>query len=145
MLSGWKGLFAVEKDANAFQTLSHNLLSPSKSIRFDWPGWLPKRRFDLQGLISKFKTQLAGLSGQVDMLVGGPPCQGFSSAGRRAANDPRNALVRDYLKFVEVIRPRVVLIENVCGITVDFADAASPDGKLNYSRWIQDELSADFS
>ncbi|HOG41927.1 MAG TPA: DNA (cytosine-5-)-methyltransferase, partial [Bacteroidales bacterium] len=54
----------------------------------------------------------------VDIIVGGPPCQGFSSANRwqKERDDPRNKLFFEYLRFVEVLRPKVVLIENVQGL-----------------------------
>jgi DNA (cytosine-5)-methyltransferase 1 len=55
---------------------------------------------------------------KIDVIVGGPPCQGFSNANRwqKEASDPRNKLFFEYLKFVEVLRPKVVVIENVRGI-----------------------------
>ena len=61
------------------------------------------------------------ISGNVDVLVGGPPCQEFSMAGRRQHDDPRNQLFGQNLRLVEIIKPKVVLIENVRGFTMDFA------------------------
>jgi DNA (cytosine-5)-methyltransferase 1 len=56
-------------------------------------------------------------SGQVDLLVGGPPCQGFSGYNpRRRKDDPRNSLVEVYLDIVSYLKPRGVLIENVPGM-----------------------------
>ena len=55
---------------------------------------------------------------QIDVLVGGPPCQGFSTVGKRDAADPRNRLWRRYLQLVSEIRPAYVLIENVEGLVV---------------------------
>lgn len=55
--------------------------------------------------------------GELDLVAGGPPCQGFSiNAPIRSSNDPRNHLFRDYLRFVEEFQPRAVLIENVPGL-----------------------------
>jgi DNA (cytosine-5)-methyltransferase 1 len=57
--------------------------------------------------------------GEVDCLIGGPPCQGFSKnvpAAYRFLEDPRNLLFRYFLDFVEVLRPRVVVMENVAEI-----------------------------
>ena len=52
-----------------------------------------------------------------DLVMGGPPCQGFSTANRQSiADDPRNVLYKYFLKFVERTKPRFVLIENVLGI-----------------------------
>lgn len=55
---------------------------------------------------------------EVDIIVGGPPCQGFSSANRnqKEEDDPRNKLFFEFLRFVKVADPKVVLIENVRGI-----------------------------
>jgi len=52
-------------------------------------------------------------SGRADVLVAGPPCQGFSSLGKRDKSDPRNRLSLQVLKWAEVLRPKVVVIENV--------------------------------
>ena len=53
---------------------------------------------------------------ELDLIAGGPPCQGFSLAGLRNPNDRRNQLPYEFLEFVEQLRPRAVLIENVAGI-----------------------------
>jgi DNA (cytosine-5)-methyltransferase 1 len=53
---------------------------------------------------------------RVFVLLGGPPCQGFSSAGARDDHDPRNALVERYLDVVQALRPRWMLFENVEGL-----------------------------
>ncbi|MFC6092020.1 DNA cytosine methyltransferase [Saccharothrix lopnurensis] len=50
---------------------------------------------------------------EVDVVVGGPPCQGFSNLGSRDVNDPRNSLWREYLRFVRRAKPAVFVIENV--------------------------------
>jgi len=55
--------------------------------------------------------------GELDLLVGGPPCQTFSTAGRReTVQDPRGTLLWQFLRFVEVIKPRMFLMENVRGL-----------------------------
>jgi len=55
--------------------------------------------------------------GELDVLVGGPPCQAFSTAGKRmATQDPRGTLLWQYLRFVEYIQPRFFLMENVRGL-----------------------------
>lgn len=53
---------------------------------------------------------------EVDVIVGGPPCKGFSVAGERDPNDERNTLVDSYLDFVQAVQPRVFVMENVPGI-----------------------------
>lgn len=52
-----------------------------------------------------------------DVIIGGPPCQGFSTAGpSKDPNDPRNSLFKNYAKWVEVLKPKVFVMENVTGI-----------------------------
>ena len=51
--------------------------------------------------------------GKLGMLCGGPPCQGFSQAGKSLADDPRNFLYKNFLEAVDALRPRWVLMENV--------------------------------
>jgi DNA (cytosine-5)-methyltransferase 1 len=51
--------------------------------------------------------------GPIDIIIGGPPCQGFSLSGKRKSDDPRNMLFLDYLRFVDVFRPKLALMENV--------------------------------
>ena len=57
-------------------------------------------------------------AGGVDVLIGGPPCQGFSSANRNSwsSSNPNNQLVDTFIDYVEMLRPRVFLMENVQGI-----------------------------
>lgn len=59
-----------------------------------------------------------------DVIVGGPPCQGFSMAGRRDPTDERNSLPWAFLRFVDKLRPKAVLIENVVGINRAFRTAS---------------------
>lgn len=144
MQAGWQGLFAIEKDANAFETLETNFLSPNSKHSFLWPDWLPKRALSVTTALKEYRSQLAALAGTVDMLVGGPPCQGFSNAGRRNPADPRNRLVKAYLRFVKILKPRIVLMENVRGITSDFADAEAVGGKTNYAAWLKSALAKEY-
>lgn len=52
----------------------------------------------------------------IDVITGGPPCQGFSLAGQRLANDPRNMLFREYIRITKALQPKVIFFENVYGI-----------------------------
>ena len=82
---------------------------------------------DARSLLSRVIDKEAGLPlpGEVDLLAGGPPCQGFSGFNRhRKPKDPRNSMLEVFLGFVRQLKPRMVLIENVPGLlTLD-------DGKL---------------
>lgn len=53
---------------------------------------------------------------KIDIIIGGPPCQGFSNAGKRLLDDPRNFLFKEFVEIVEKIRPKVIVLENVEGI-----------------------------
>lgn len=69
--------------------------------------------------ISQFRNERIKEEYQdIDIIVGGPPCQGFSSANRwqKEADDPRNKLFFQFLRFVEVLKPKAVMIENVRGL-----------------------------
>ena len=83
--SGWKGIFAIEKSKDAFKTLEFNLIQRKK--HFDWPNWLPKNEHDINEVLSIYTKELEKLKGKVTMVVGGPPCQGFSMAGKRNEYD----------------------------------------------------------
>lgn len=55
-------------------------------------------------------------AGEVDVITGGPPCQGFSLAGQRLSDDPRNLLFKEYIRLAKEIKPKVIFFENVFGI-----------------------------
>ncbi|MCP4219101.1 MAG: DNA cytosine methyltransferase [bacterium] len=77
----WKGLFAIEKSEDAFETLKFNLINNKK--HFDWPRWLPMAGHNINEVMENNRSELEKLKGKVDMVAGGPPCQGFSTAGKR--------------------------------------------------------------
>jgi DNA (cytosine-5)-methyltransferase 1 len=116
--AGWKGLFAIEKSPFAFQTLKFNLISNTK--HFSFPKWIECKEHDIDEIIGKHETELKSLQGQIDLVAGGPPCQGFSMAGKRIEEDKRNKLVYSYIKFIELVKPKLILFENVKGFTYAF-------------------------
>jgi DNA (cytosine-5)-methyltransferase 1 len=63
------------------------------------------------------RTNLSALRGEIDLIAGGPPCQGYSVSGRRQFGEvpTQNTLVEAYFDVVDLIRPRFVLMENVAG------------------------------
>ncbi len=138
MQAGLEGLFAIEKDEFAFLTLHNNLARPKSRRRFSWPQWLPQKPMEIKELIETYRTDLLGLRGHVDVLAGGPPCQGFSSAGRRQADDPRNRLFKSYVELVRLLEPKIVLMENVRGFTMSFGEKAAVD---NYALELRSLLS----
>ncbi|MDC9715275.1 MAG: DNA cytosine methyltransferase [Gammaproteobacteria bacterium] len=134
--SGWKGVFAVEKNPDAFLTLKHNLID--KHNHFDWPNWLEQKNHDINAVISQYSSELKLLRGTVDLVAGGPPCQGFSMAGRRNEKDNRNKLIDSYIEFVKLVQPKTLFFENVKGFTIGF----KKDNKRGeaYSQYVWREL-----
>ncbi len=67
--------------------------------------------------VAAVRKQLGLRRGELDALVGGPPCQGFSiNAPGRFLDDPRNALFRHYIRFLDEFRPKTLMFENVPGM-----------------------------
>ncbi|MGN7705412.1 DNA cytosine methyltransferase [Chryseobacterium sp. 22543] len=116
--AGWNGLFAIEKSPDAFKTLEYNLINKKK--HFDWPDWLPQKNHEINSVIETYEKELLSLRGKVSLIAGGPPCQGFSMAGRRNETDERNDLINSYIKFVEYVEPKIIFFENVKGFTMEF-------------------------
>ena len=117
--AGCTGVIAIEKNPMAFETLRHNLIDGER-FQFDWPTWLPKESMSCEDFLSKYSSQLKNLEGKIDLMVGGPPCQGFSTAGKRNPADPRNKMAEQYLNIVKIIRPSYIVIENVSGFNSKF-------------------------
>ncbi|MEQ9056835.1 MAG: DNA cytosine methyltransferase [Roseovarius confluentis] len=141
--AGWRGLFAIEKAAFAFETLNTNFPPNAERLGYDWPETIERQAWDIRQLIDMRVEALHGLAGRVDLIAGGPPCQGFSHAGRRRADDPRNRLFEAYLELVAIVRPRLVLIENVRGFTSDFQ---RKDGEIeNFAETLQARLGTTYS
>ncbi|MCU1581421.1 MAG: cytosine methyltransferase [Microbacteriaceae bacterium] len=86
---------------------------------------------DIRAVDAKAVRERLGLErGELDLVAGGPPCQGFSiNAPVRSNEDRRNHLFREYLRFVEEFNPRAVLIENVPGL-VSFANGGTLEAIL---------------
>lgn len=122
-LAGLSGVFAVEHDKMAFSTLSANLIE-CRGVpveQFAWPSWLEKKAWSIDEIFDQHSEELAELRGKVDVLAGGPPCQGFSFAGKRLESDPRNRLFEKYVQMVNTIRPIALVLENVPGMKVAHA------------------------
>ena len=110
--SGFEIRAAVEKDGHAVKSYRRNVRNASGRRIAVFEG-------DIRD-VGPFDVMVdAGLTkGQCDLLLGGPPCQGFSShrLGRAGVDDPRNELLLRYFSFVEALRPRTFLLENVPGL-----------------------------
>lgn len=104
--AGFDLVHAVEIDPDARETFSENRDSVS-------PDDLSK---DIREIDSEPKIQQAVGTTEVDLIVGGPPCQGFSEVVSPDGTDERNHLFENFVNWVEVIEPEAVLFENVRGI-----------------------------
>lgn len=134
--AGYNGVFAIEKNKDAFSTLEYNLINNKN--HYNWPDWLPLCEHDINELLSNYLEELTSLKGKIQVVAGGPPCQGFSMAGKRIPNDQRNRLVKSYVKFIRIIQPEAVIFENVHGFTVKFKQK---NGKEKvYSNYIINAL-----
>lgn len=135
--AGWQGLFAIEKSPDAFKTLEYNLIK--KVNHFSWPNWLPQTHHDINIVLKEYKKELLSLQRKVDLVAGGPPCQGFSMAGRRKENDIRNNLIKSYIRFIKTIQPKIIFFENVKGFTLEFKK--NKDKGKEYSSYVERALS----
>lgn len=68
---------------------------------------------DITGVSQEKLSEFHAKFGNVDLIIGGPPCQGFSLSGKRNIEDPRNQLFRHYLRFVDTFKPKIAVLENV--------------------------------
>lgn len=104
-MAGFKELLAVEWDKNAAETFSMNF--PDVPIFIG----------DIANLSGKECMDLAGISsGELSVLDGSPPCQGFSMIGKRNIDDPRNVLFAEFVRLLKELRPKVFVMENVTGL-----------------------------
>jgi len=105
-MAGYKELLAVEWDNNAVET-----------FKLNFPD-VPVYHGDIAKLTVEECMELAGLTEpeELDLLEGSPPCQGFSTAGKRILHDPRNQLFREFVRLLRGLKPKVFLMENVPGL-----------------------------
>lgn len=128
------------------------------SLGFSWAGFAVKGFVELESGLRKIyrenfpdavecgsnitevtSSQLSTLEkqiGEIDVIIGGPPCQGFSLSGKRDVNDPRNTLFKHYLRFVDQFRPKVAILENVRLLT---------SMKNEHGGYVRDDILAEFA
>jgi len=104
-MAGFRELLAVEWEQNAVDT-----------FRLNFPD-VPVYHGDISKLSVDDCLTMTGLKpGELDVFDGSPPCQGFSTAGKRQIDDPRNGLFREYVRLLRGLRPKVFVMENVSGM-----------------------------
>jgi len=103
-MAGFKELLAIDFDKNAVDT-----------FRYNFPE-VPVWRDDITKLKTEDILSFCNLKkGELDVLDGSPPCQGFSTAGNREVNDVRNLLFQHYVRILKDLSPKVFVMENVSG------------------------------
>ena len=109
----WRSLAFVDSDPTFCKTLEANREAGRLGTRESKVLNEDLAKFDF----GKLRRRLGLRKGQLDLLVGGPPCQSFSTAGRRGTvQDPRGELLWDFLRAVDEFRPKWFLLENVRGL-----------------------------
>ncbi len=104
-MAGGRGLLAVEWDDHA-----------AECYRLNFPD-TPLQHGDVTEISVGDVLEKTGLApGELDLFDGSPPCQGFSTSGKRVLDDPRNTLFMDYARLLEGLQPRAFVMENVSGM-----------------------------
>lgn len=137
--AGFRHVLAVEKSPMAGETYYHNFirrLPPGAAGAAEWREFLElatpeqaKRGLvvdEVAAVLADAEVIRRLRQMGLDLVAGGPPCQGFSMAGRRDPRDQRNQLAWQFLEFVAATNPKSVVIENVPGIGQDFVKHGSP-------------------
>lgn len=131
--AGFHRSLAVELNPMAAETYCHNHCRPLADGKpVPWLGKPIEVQALRHGLVVGpvadvlSTTVPESLAGSIDLLVGGPPCQGFSTAGQRNPDDVRNTLPGQFMAMVERIKPRAVVMENVVGMTHRRQSGPSP-------------------
>lgn len=103
--AGFKELLAIDFNQNATSTFKLNF--PDVTV------WT-KDISDITG--QDILNEIGLKKGELDLLDGSPPCQGFSTSGKRDVNDSRNDLTSQFIRLIREIQPKIFLIENVPGM-----------------------------
>lgn len=102
-MAGCRVLFGIDCDKDSARTFLQNHQKSEYLVK------------DIEKVDEKeIKKLLNGRN--ADIVIGGPPCQGFSISGKRISSDPRNQLYRHFFRIVDMLKPKAVVIENVPGL-----------------------------
>lgn len=103
-MAGFKELLAIDFDKNACETFRLN---------FDCPIW----QRDIKIITAEEILNFCKIKKEeLDILDGSPPCQGFSTAGKRQVNDLRNDLFKEFVRLIDGLQPKIFVMENVSGM-----------------------------
>lgn len=115
LFTGAGGLYRGFKEAGLDPLFSVEIWKPAiDTLKRNYPD-IKLYEGDIRELDSnQINTLMEGR--KCDVLVGGPPCQGFSTIGKRLEKDPRNELVFEFIRVVNMVRPKFFIMENVKGL-----------------------------
>lgn len=117
LFSGCGGLTAGF-EAAGFNIVGHVEIEPSANLIYE--SNFPHSKLlgtDVCNISEGDVNEWKKMFGDIDIIIGGPPCQGFSLAGNRNPNDARNQLYNQYAKIVNMVKPKVFVMENVFNMT----------------------------
>lgn len=104
-MAGFRELLAIEWDKNAVKTFKLNFTN------------VPVIQDDIAKISVEQIFEITKLNKyELDVLDGSPPCQGFSTAGKRMIDDPRNKLYKEYVRILSGLQPKAFVMENVSGM-----------------------------
>ena len=118
LFSGVGGLSYGFSQDNCFNILAANEVLPNmaKAYQLNHPNvkmyCKDVKYFGIQDLENDFNTK----KGDIDIIIGGPPCQAYSTVGKRLIDDPRGKLFQEYYRILKEIEPQCFLFENVKGL-----------------------------
>jgi DNA (cytosine-5)-methyltransferase 1 len=101
-MAGHKIICGIDSDKDCKETFLKNHINSKYLVK----NMEDVSKNDIQKLLGKNK---------IDVVIGGPPCQGFSISGKRIVSDPRNQLYNEFLRIVDLVNPKAIMIENVPG------------------------------
>ena len=124
--AGYTVVKAIDIDKWAIETYNYNRKNKVAEVK------------DVASVDAEYIKNL----GPVDGIIGGPPCQGFSTAGQRIIDDDRNKLYREYFRILEQVNPNFFVIENVTGLLTFAKGAVKNDiikraDHLGYNMFMQ--------
>jgi len=106
-MAGFEVLLGVDKDRRCMETFRRNHPSAARN----------SETIDIRKVTASWIREKIG-DRKIDVIIGGPPCQGFSMAGRRDPNDPRNSLFKHFVRLIRELQPEWFVMENVTGLLV---------------------------
>lgn len=145
MFAGCGGL-SLGMEQAGFTSIFFNEIIPTFASTYQYNRNIPKENCfigdinQLNEQLDQFEHIWKDCDGGVDLVCGGPPCQGFSMANRqRVIDDPRNQLYKAYLTFLKSVRPKFFVMENVKGMAQRIDEI-----KENFKEYLGEEYICDY-